>query len=213
MHTLNDISEMKTNLVESLNYEMRCCGTDNMDICKTGQVVDMIKDLASAEKDCMEKCYYESIVEAMHEGGDYDHEERMGYNNRRYSSGRYAPAGKGHYAPGYTPMHPHMPMMDHDDFMGYPRNITGNTSNPRMGYPMDYDKDDKYGDAYKEFDKSRRHYHESKGENDKMMMEHHADQHIKDIEASVKDIWNESSPEMKKKIKSDMSKLLAEMAV
>lgn len=39
-------------------------------------VVDMIKDLAEAEKECMEALYYEEIVDAM-EGG----EERYGYDD------------------------------------------------------------------------------------------------------------------------------------
>lgn len=219
MHTLNDISSIKTNLVESLEYEMRCKGTDNMDICATGQIVDMIKDLAQAEKDCMEKCYYESVVGAMDEYGfeneiEIEKNGRAGYDTRRYASGRYAPKGHGHYSPvhGYTPMHhpiqAHMPMTDYDEYdsMGYARNVTGKTSNPRMGYPMDEK-------SYEEYDKARRHYHETKDSNEKMKMEHHADQYIHDVTDSIRDMWDDATPEMKKKIKGDMSKLLAGMTV
>lgn len=107
---------------------------------------------------------------------------------------------------GYTPTHPmnpHMPMMDHEEHesMGYP-----NMSKSRMGYPMDTQ-------PYHEYDKARKHYHETKDANEKMKMEHHADQYIHDVSDSIRDMWNDATPEMKKKIKGDMSKLLAEMAV
>lgn len=63
-----------------------------------GKALDMVKDLASAEKDVWEKCYYESIVEAMEEEEEWLKKEghRMGYDRWRYSSGRYAPKGHGH---------------------------------------------------------------------------------------------------------------------
>lgn len=210
MHTLNDISEIKTDLVEELKHELRCKGYEKMNAWEVGQVVDMIKDLAKTEKDCMEKCYYESVISAMHDHGFEDEfeveaEGRMGYDNRRYSNGRYAPKGHGHYSPvhGYTPMNSRMPMTN--------RSQTGSMSRSRMGYP-EY-SDDRYGNAYREFDKSRRYYHETKDSNQKMIMNHHADEHLQEIGETVRDIWSEADLEQKKKIKSDMSKLLAEMTV
>lgn len=207
MHTMNDISCIKTDLVEGLRYELKMKGLNGVDACEAGQIVDMIKDLASAEKDCVEKCYYESVIDAMDEYGDQN--DRMGYNHRRYSSGRYAPAGKGHYSAGYTPMNAHMPMYRDDDTMGYPRSQS--SSCMRMGYPDGMNG--MYGKAYEEFDKSRRYYHESKDANSKMIMNHHAEEHINDVCETVKDIWSEADPEQKKKIKSDMNKLLAEMII
>lgn len=213
MHTMNDISYIKTAMVEELAHDIRCKGLYNMDTCETGQIVDMIKDLAKAEKDCVEKTYYESVVGAMDEYGfeneiEIEKTGRAGYDTRRYASGRYAPKGHGHYSPvhGYTPTHPmnpHMPMMDHEEHesMGYP-----NMSKSRMGYPMDTQ-------SYHEYDKARKHYHETKDANEKIKMEHHADQYIHDVSDSIRDMWNDATPEMKKRIKGDMSKLLAEMAV
>lgn len=215
MHTLNDISCMKTNLVESLEYEMRCCGTDNMDICKTGQIVDMIKDLAKVEKDCMEKCYYEHVIHAMNdfEGEiEIEAEGRMGYDTRRYSSGRYAPKGKGHYSPvyGYTPMH-----MGHEDRMGYPMSQTGpdkHMAMGRMGYIPDYMMDESRH-PIDEYAMSKRHYTETKDPNEKMKMDHYAKAHADETVESFKEIWNDASPEAKKDIKGKLSKLVAEMQV
>lgn len=219
MHTLNDISCIKTELIEELMHELRCKGYYGVDTAEAGQVVDMIKDLASAEKNCMEACYYSAVIQAMDEHGfegefEIEAEGRMGYDNRRYASGRYAPKGHGHYSPvhGYTPMNARMPMKRESDRTGYPnRSQTGSMTRERMGYP-DY-SDDRYGNAYREFDKSRRYYHESKDPNQKMIMNHHADEHLHEIGETVRDIWSEADLDQKKKIKSDMSKLLAEMTV
>lgn len=209
MHTMGDISYIKTTLIDELAHDVRCKGLYSMDTCEAGQIIDMIKDLSQAEKDCMEKCYYESVVEAMDEYGfenetEIENTGRAGYDTRRYASGRYAPKGHGHYSPvhGYTPMNAHMPM-------GYPRSQSG--SRMRMGYPEGANS--VYGKAYEEFDRSRRYYHESKDSNDKMIMNHHAEEHMKEVGETVRDIWSEADPEQKKKIKSDMSKLLAEMAI
>lgn len=234
MHTLNDISCIKTDIVEELKHEIRCKGFDNINPYELGQYVDMVKDLAKSEKDCVEKCYYETVIKAMNDHGyedefDIEAEGRMGYDNRRYASGRYAPKGRGHYSPvhssaGYTPMHhpmqSHMPMMDRydeydHDFMGYTPSRSGSnsthSSGSRMGYSMG--PEGQYGQSYHDFDRSRKHYHETKDENERMVMEHHADKYINDVSDTVRDIWKDASPEMKKRIKSDMSKLVAEMAV
>lgn len=215
MHTLNDISCMKQDLIEGLRYEMRCKGYSNMNIDETGQVVDMIKDLASAEKDCMEKCYYESVVMAMDEHGfenehEIEAEGRYGYDNRRYSSGRYAPKGHGHYSPvhGYTPSH------TYHSRMGYPTSQTGTTrrvTSGSMGYipndMMDLGQE-RYIDEYRE---SKRHYTETKDPNEKMKMDHFAKSHADETIESIKEIWYDANPEMKKDLKSKFSKLLAEM--
>lgn len=74
-------------------------GVENVNTHEMGQVIDMIKDLAEAEKACWEACYYKSVVDAMDEeswGGRYgyddgvrsgdgrggSHQDRMGYKNQ-----------------------------------------------------------------------------------------------------------------------------------
>lgn len=80
-------------------------------VATVGAIVDMVKDLAEAKKNCFKACYYKSVVDAMDEQSG--REDRDGYNPRRYSTGRYAPAGKGHIS-GYMP-----PLMDETHRMGY----------------------------------------------------------------------------------------------
>lgn len=73
-------------------------GKDQVCTEEMGEAIDMVKDLAEAEKAAWEKCYYESIVEAMEEEEEWAKKEghRMGYDRWRYSSGRFAPKGRGH---------------------------------------------------------------------------------------------------------------------
>lgn len=214
MHTLNDISCIKTDLVDGLRYELMMNGLKGVDTCEAGQIVDMIKDLAQTEKDCAEACYYREVIGAMREHGfegefEIEAEGRMGYDNRRYANGQYAPKGHGHYSPvhGYTPSR-----------MGYPTNQTGrdktvNTS--RMGYPMipDYMMDDTHGNHFDDYKMAKRHYTESKDPNEKMKMDHFAKAHTDEVVDSFKEMWDDASPETKKDMKGKLSKLVAEMQV
>lgn len=94
-------------------------GTENVDTCEMGKVVDMIKDLNEAE-------YKAVIVKAMkkadEEKEEYDKmllrelKEEYGedagrryYDHYRYASGRFAPKGHGSYRRGYEePPYYHM---------------------------------------------------------------------------------------------------------
>lgn len=99
MEKLKDLSEIKHDLIDAVKAEV-AKGLKEVDTEELGEVVDMIKDLAEAEKACIEACYYETVTDAMTEE---DGGERRGYDRWRYASGRYAPKGRGTY--GYTPMH------------------------------------------------------------------------------------------------------------
>lgn len=107
MDKYKELHEVKKSLVDAVKAKM-AEGIQNVDASEMGAVVDMIKDLAQAEKDCMEACYYSSVIEAMEDGGEDD--GPYGYNRRRYADGRFAPRGRGTVRrgrSGYTP---------HDDF-------------------------------------------------------------------------------------------------
>ena len=71
---IDKICKMKDKLCEYAHQQMQQ-GLDRVDTREMGAVIDMIKDLAEAERSCMEADYYESVVEAMEEGGD-----RYGYD-------------------------------------------------------------------------------------------------------------------------------------
>lgn len=157
-----------------------------------GEYVDMIKDLAEAEKYCQEACYYESVVSAMEES-DMPY-GRMGYRPDRDSEGRYTSNGSGmNTRSGYIP-----------DFM-----------NDRMRNPNDQDPDydEHYGREFNNFRKARRHYTSSHSEEDKEEMKNHASRHLRDSIASINEIWESADPDMKRRMKTDLTKLVNDMTV
>lgn len=205
---LRDICEMKEKLTSWLKEELSN-GRESVDTCEAGQVVDMIKDFAEAEKDCWKAKYYELMCCAL-EGLD-DENENMGYDNWRYSSGRFAPTGRGHFA-GYPVEkdHTRMPgtVYSEDQSMGYPnmpanppmhRSQTGNVITSRYGYPYD------------EWNEARRHYTESRSEDNKKKMEHKAVEHVTGAVESIKHIWKEADPALKERLKKELHPLLEDL--
>ena len=101
-------------MIECLTEKALCeleKGTENVDTCEMGQVVDMIKDLNEAE-------YKAVIVKAMKKADEEEEEyekillrelkEEYGedtgrrfYDHYRYADGRFAPKGRGTYRRGY----------------------------------------------------------------------------------------------------------------
>lgn len=206
-----EICELKDGLLSWARDHKEC-----QDIPMYGQVIDMIKDLADTEKNCWEAMYYQSIVEAMKEekeamkyGGD-----RAGYDHWRYSSGRFAPAGRGHYSAGYTPTVDDRGSMDMDwdwDFQ-----------NPRMGYTSGGNKNSMGGSSmgrggsqmsgYHRYRNARMGYQTSGSEDDKHEMSEATKEQIMELSESVRDIWKDADPSTKKELKSQMMSLIGEMS-
>lgn len=131
--------------VAKYGKEMVSCmvGDGNVNLQDLGEIIDIVKDLACAEKDAliakemrkaneedeaeekhflkMLKDEYKDEFEKMKEEYGEDEGERRFYNNYRYkSSGRFAPKGKGSYMPGgrrgyEEPMY-HMPLEMYHDY-------------------------------------------------------------------------------------------------
>lgn len=142
MEKMKDLNEIKHKLIDWVKTETANGFSTPEEVEVLGEVVDMIKDLASAEESCMEAAYYENVTEAMenYEEGD----GKAGYDRWRYSSGRFAPKGRGTY--GYVPPY----MMNTVDPMGYTRTdgrtnggmtdgrmTSTDSRTPRMGYTPD----------------------------------------------------------------------------
>ena len=214
---IHEVEEMSCSLICKLKAEFDK-GLDCVNTAEAGEVTDMIKDLAETKRNLCEAMYYESVIEAM----DSVDEERYGYNPNRYASGRYAPTGYGRK--GYR-MRPYLdPEPYIDNYLKNPNEIRDNI---RMGYDIggrsdmhmqdSYRRmdnwDDRYGKAYNEYKNSRRYYTETKSPTDKHEMETHATEHIMDTVATVKEIYKSSDPELRKKIKEDITKLVGEMSV
>lgn len=112
---LEDMAEYGKCMIESAT------GEGNVNLCDAGQIVDMVKDLACAEKDAliakeMRKAHEEEEEEEkymlrmlkedhkdeykrMRDEYGEDEGERRFYDNYRYASGRFAPKGRGSYEP------------------------------------------------------------------------------------------------------------------
>lgn len=205
---------------------------------------DMIKDCAEAmEKEAKAK-YYKTICEAMKKSEEEEElilkmgipkEDilKMGYDNWRYSSGRFAPKGKGHYAggsSGYMPAedwedrfrhaeiydptrHDMMPMMGYDDGRKDGSSTRGDRSNSgsnSMGYDWNRPGDirSQYGQSYEQFKNARKHYTENKDKRDKEEMNESAKHHMADMEYTMKDMWKDADPELKKELKASLTSLV-----
>lgn len=223
---LRDICEMKEKLVSWMKEELEK-GKDCVETAESGQVIDMIKDLSEVEKNCWKAAYYKTVTCAMLEAGDEDDGGMMGYDNWRYSSGRFAPTGRGHFA-GYPNKNmvisgdktrnpgtvysaddnSEYGMRNIDDLkMGYPtprmptmhRSQTGNVITSRYGYPYD------------EWNEARRYYTETHSDSDKKMMDHKAIEHMTAAAESIKHIWKEADPELKEKLKKELQPVIDEL--
>lgn len=73
---VHKICKMKDKLCDYASQQMER-GLDNVDTREMGMVVDMIKDLAEAEKACLEAEYYDTVIDAMDSGSD-----RYGYTGQ-----------------------------------------------------------------------------------------------------------------------------------
>lgn len=214
------IADMKKRLMEAACSEIST-GLESVDAKELGEVIDMIKDLAQAEADCMKAKYYETVIEAMSEG----EEPVYGYNARRYSSGRYAPAGRGHY--GYTvPVEPYMNedayvrgwMNDPEFVSKMSRERYGYSGNPNRGSSdgnramsvnptygsMGYVR---YGKPYEDYMTSRKYYTETHDQTAKEEMVRHMNEHINDTVTTIRDMYDGAEPDLKARIKEDITKL------
>lgn len=188
-------------------------GLNNLDTHEAGQVADIIKDLSEAkknltdaEKNEWESCYYASIVKAMKDADERgDEEDRYGYIPREASS-----MGKR----GMQRDRIKRWVRDPDTFEDEMYDRAGYTPGRKMSRDdrsSDNSSDERYGKPYREYIDSRRHYSESKSQADKDMMEMYANEHLMDVMGSVREIYKTADPDMRKRMKSDLTKLVGEM--
>ena len=77
---VEEIYDLKNQLLESMAKEIDERGIERLDKEK----VDMVKDLAEAEKSCWEAEYYRSVTDAMEGGSGYDGQMDMRGNQMGY---------------------------------------------------------------------------------------------------------------------------------
>lgn len=223
MKKTSDLCELMAKLVCSTRDALSK-GIQNVNTHELGEATDMIKDLAEAEEKCWKACYYKKIVEAMEEESEMEEmmakmghggEGRMGYDHYRYASGRFAPKGHGHYSAGYDgpimhEMHDEDPWMmtqGGDQWGGKSgHDMARGSSNERMGY-----SGSDRGHRYDRYEKARMGYHQSKDATSKEHMDSSAREYVVDAAESIREIWKDADPAMRKELKSKLSGLVAEM--
>lgn len=238
MAKIRELGDMKCKLQGWANAEFEK-GKESIDTKEMGEVVDMIKDLAEAEKFCMESMYYESVVTAMDEAtADY----RMGYGGPNKMNARYPD-----FMP-YVNQEPYVEEYINPELMryGYDGGRDGNSGNSssnsggrsnsssgmRGGRSMSSgyrdgkerwtssesnmmnagDYPGRYGGAYNRYREMRRHYTETGNPADKEEMSMSAQEHVMDTISSMRDIWKDAAPELRTKMKSDLQRLMSEMS-
>lgn len=222
MEKADKICDMMSKIMCAMSDQINT-GIQNVNTNEAGQVIDMIKDLSEAEEKCWKACYYKYIVKAMKEEEEYAEklppEERRGYDHWRYSSGRYAPTGHGHYSSGYRPMdegwaevmhtEPWMNMgynVRKDGMMRDGQNRSEHATSDRYGYTPSM-----RGMKYDNYTRARRGYDEHKDAHSKTQMDESAKEYVVDMAESVREMWRDADPALRKEIKNHFVALTGEM--
>ena len=186
-----------------------------------GAVVDMVKDLSCAQKDIWESCYYKTVVDAMKTGEETGYafrpelmygypNDRMGYNPNRNAKGQYS---RGYY-PGDDVVRWPVPQMGYSASEGKSLSASGADRDvySRMMPMLHEDEDsERYGREFGRYRQARRHYTETRSPAEKKKMDDHAEHHMNEAIATFKEIWKEADPELRNKMKTDLTKLMGEM--
>lgn len=198
-------------MIECLTEKALCeleKGTENVDTCEMGQVVDMIKDLNEAE-------YKAVIVKAMkkaeEEKEEYDKmvlrelKEEYGedagrrfYDHYRYLDGRFAPKGHGTYR-GYSEPYYHMtPEMYRD---------MDRDTHSRMYYTETGMNESGYDRAKRNYTETKE-MHRSNTPEDKKAKMQELEKYAKSLTEDVVDMVSDMSDEEKNLLRTKMQILM-----
>lgn len=204
MDCLKEICEMKEQLLNAMKTQLSG-NLNNVDTAEAGEVIDMIKDLAEAE-------YYCKITEAMEDVEDYPDDRRMGYNSKRSPrTGRYISSMGGNSSMGYNPVVEQKPYLD--EYMRNPGEMKDRMRS-KYGYrPMWLEDGNNYGSAFDEYRYAKRNYTETKSPSDKKEMDSKTQEHVHNSMYTLREMWSDADPELKKKMKSELETLIKEMTV
>lgn len=203
MAHMEELKKNKECLMSWVSNEI-ASGCQQFDLKSAGETIDMIKDLADAEKNCWEAMYYKTVVEAMQDRDD----DMMGYNNRRMANGQYAPAGRGHM--GYKPWVDQEPYIDaylhnpefRDDMMGYSssnnRGNSSNSSSRRSGG----------NDSYAGYQNAKMAYHSSGSSSDKERMDNKRMEYVREVVDHLSEMWADADPMLKRRMKEDLKEFM-----
>lgn len=161
--------------------------------------VKIIEAMEKEEKDSemMERLGYTAPMPIM------DDVPVMGYNNRRYANGRYAPSGRG-MRYGYNPY-----MHYNDDRMWYDEDPSMRMGyhGPVSGYPSGGQSSDK-GRSYENYRTARRHYSENHTQEAKDAMDRKISEVFDDMESMTTEMVHDMDPAAKEKYKRRLQEVM-----
>lgn len=195
MMSTDRLCEMKDRIMRDLESHYDSCSTQ-----ECGEVVDMVKDLCEAEKALWEACYYKKEIQEMESQGD-DGDDRMGYDPWRYSSGRYAPKGRGHRTSVSRGR------------MGFDPDVMADVRTPGTYYPDHQQWINEWNNAHHPIDDykmAKKHYTETHDDADKKAMKQHGMNHVDETVVTLKEIWNDADPELRAHLKEAVSKMVTD---
>lgn len=99
---VEEIYKMKNELLQQAEKELAERGPERIDVNRMGEIIDMVKDLAEAEKSCWEASYYRLAVEGMQKGSGYG--SGGGTGSSAGYSGQSASSRQGYGMQGYGSM-------------------------------------------------------------------------------------------------------------
>ena len=68
---VEEIYKMKNELLKQAKKELEERGPERIDVNRMGEMIDMVKDLAEAEKSCWEADYYRKVSKSMEGSSGY----------------------------------------------------------------------------------------------------------------------------------------------
>lgn len=209
---IEEIASMEKQLVSCTKSEL-AKGVESVDTAEMAQAADMIKDLSKALKNHAEAKYYCAVTKAMEEydEDEWDESERMGYNSSRSSrTGRFT-SRRGSRGGGTRNQSGSMKMGFTDtDYWMRPEDMMDDGDTMSRVREME---DPRYGKAYNKFRIARKHYHDTKSMTDKEEMSESAKEHMTDTVMTIKEMWKEADPELRKDMKTHLDNLMKEMNI
>ena len=206
---IEEIASMEKQLVSCTKSEL-AKGVESVDTAEMAQATDMIKDLSKALKNHAEAKYYCAVTEAMEEYDEceLDEPERMGFTRGRMSrSGSSSRSGSRGSRTRNQSGSIRMGFTDTDEYYKDGRYLD-------MDEPMSRIRemeDPRFGKAFNKFRMARKHYHDTKSSMDKEDMSDSAKEHMADTVMTIKEMWKEADPELRRDMKTHLDNLIKEL--
>lgn len=203
-----ELGKMKEKLVYYAKGELEKQVSD-IDTEELGEVVDMIKDLAEAEEKCWKSCYYRTVIKSMEESDDmHSRMSEFGKNMRMWLDAEYADDDS------YGGMeYDSQAMGDNKAYYTKPRMNLNMRNRMRREERNMRDNEPRIARTYDGYEQAKKFYTTSKSPKDKEEMNMRANDHIKETIMTVKEMWDDADPELKRKMKNEFSDLLSMMDI